>query len=296
MDNRTKYAVLTMDVESFADCDCFKRCHTDLEFDMYDGLENFIELLDRNNVPSTLFVVSNTLHALRSQLRDYQKRGHRLALHGFNHTPPYQSSDEKFRQTTIWAREHIEDACGTSVIGYRAPYFGLDRSKLDILRELGFSYDSSLLNFDLAEKNCAMDLSDFKQLRRLIYEKEGFYEYKIGCHKFFGCDYPISGGAYLRLGVWSMMKHALKKHLEQSDLYIFYVHPFEMSQRKLPGFKHMSLTDRMYLNVGRMDYCNRLNEIIQMLRAEGFQFITMEDLTQKLDQEKRLTGQKVCTE
>ena len=69
-----------------------------------------------------------------------------------------------------------------------------------------------------------------------------------------------------------------------------------MSRKKLPHFKHMSLTDHMYLNVGRMNYCSRLNEVIQMLRAEGFQFITMEDLTKKLEQEKRISGRKICTE
>lgn len=295
MNNRKKYAVITMDVESFSEVDCFKRSNIECNIDMYDGLENFIDLLDRNNVSGTLFVVSNTLHVLRSRLREYVKSGHRLALHGFNHTPPYQATDEDFRQTTLWAKKHIEDTCGVSVSGYRAPYFGLERSKLNILKELGFSYDSSQMDFALAEKNRNIDLSDFKQLGNLVYEKDGFYEFKLGCHEFFGHKYPVSGGAYLRMCIWNFMKIALKQHLEQNDLYIFYVHPFEMSRRKLPDYRHMSITDRMYLNVGRLNYCSRLSEIIHMLRSEGFEFVTLEDLYAKFEQNK-LSSIKICTE
>ena len=285
-----------MDVESFSDCDCFKRTKVDCEVDMFDGLENFIDLLDRNSVPSTLFVVSNTLHTLRGRLREYSRNGHRIALHGFNHTPPCCTTDENFRQTTVWAKQHIEDACGVCVSGYRAPYFGLDRSKLDILRELGFEYDSSQLDFALAEKNCELDLSDFRRVDKLVYEKDGFYEFKIGCHKFFGHKYPISGGAYLRLCVWSMMKHALRQHLAENDLYIFYAHPFEMSRRRLPDYRHMPLTDRMYLNVGRMNYCSRLSEIIHMLRTEGYEFITLEDLCGMYKNSRNASEIKFCTE
>lgn len=286
MIDRTKYAILTMDVESFSEVDCFKRAKVECEFDMYDGLENFIELLERNGVPSTLFVVSNTLPMLRSRLRDYIKLGHRVALHGFNHTPPYHTSDEKFRQTTVWARKHLEDTCGVTVKGYRAPYFGLDRSKLDILHELNFSYDSSCMDFPHATKNCMLDLSGFNRIDQHIYEKDGFYEFQVGCHKFFGQNYPISGGAYLRLCVWNLMRPALKQHLRDCDIYIFYVHPFELSRRQLPGYRKMSITDRMYLNIGRTSYYERLNEIIQMLRVEGFQFTTFEDLHKKLERSK----------
>lgn len=296
MSDRTKYAILTMDVESFSEVDCFKRTKVECEFDMYDGLENFIELLERNGVPSTLFVVSNTLHVLRNRLREYTKLGHRVALHGFNHTPPYHTSDEKFRQTTIWARDHLEDALGIRVKGYRAPYFGLDRSKLDILREMNFCYDSSQMDFAHATKNCILDLRDFNQIGSNIFEKDGFYEFQVGCHKLFGQNYPISGGAYLRLCLWNLMRVALKQHLRDCDLYVFYVHPFELSQKKLPGYRKMSITDKMYLNYGRMSYRDRLNEIIQMLRVEGFQFTTFEDLYKKLEREKASSAIQMRTE
>lgn len=293
MDKRTKYAVITMDVESFSEVDCFKRSQIECDIDMYDGLENFIDILDRNKVPATLFVVSNTLHALRERLSAYAKCGHRIALHGFNHTPPYLASNDEFRRTTLWAKHSIEDACGVGVSGYRAPYFGLNRVKLDILREIGFSYDSSQMDFALAEKNQDIDLSGFQRIGDLVYEKDGFYEFKMGCHNFFGHKYPVSGGAYLRLCVWNLMKIALKQHLEQSDLYIFYAHPFEMSRRKLPDYRNMSITDRMYLNVGRMSYCKRLDEIIRMLRFEGFEFITLDDLHAKYEQDKILSAKTI---
>lgn len=275
-----------MDVESFSEVDCFKRTRVDNNIDMYDGLDNFIDILDRNGIPGTLFVVSNTLHVLRKRLISCAGRGHSIALHGFTHTPPYQATDEEFRKTTLWAKQHIEDACGVPILGYRAPYFGLDRQKLDILHEIGFCYDSSQMDFPLAEKNCDIDLSDFNRIGDLTYEKDGFYEFKIGCQNILGHKYPISGGAYLRLCVWNLMKIALKQHLEQCDLYIFYVHPFEMSRRKLPDYRKMSITDRMYLNVGRMDYCNRLEEIIRMLRFEGFEFTTLDALQAEYEQQK----------
>ncbi len=279
MINGKKYAVFTMDVEEFADTECVSKSGVSVDVDMLDGLDEYLKLLEKYGIRATMFTVCHAAQMIKDKVSLYVSRGHSVALHGYTHTPPVLLDDDRFREETLRAKNMLESEFKTEVRGYRAPCFGLDNAKLKILKELGFKYDSSHLDFTAARHHVDMDMSGFKKILSGVFCKKGFYEFGITCHKFFGKNFPISGGGYVRMGNWNFIKSAIGNYLKENDYYVFYIHPFEMSKERTPQIKNLKFYDKLYLNYGVSTYKAKIEAIIRMLKTAGYQFVTFEELT-----------------
>ena len=73
---------------------------------------------------------------------------HEFAIHGWIHERNNQISGSEERRLVMQAIDFMEEATGSRPVGYRAPSWNFSDSTLDILRELGFLYDSSLMADD----------------------------------------------------------------------------------------------------------------------------------------------------
>ena len=281
-----KYAVFTIDVESFTDTDCVSASKTKVDDDLLDGFDEYIKILDKHNIKSTLFTVGNLAPKISGKLRKYINNGHRLALHSFEHIAPMKVNTEKFKEKTEMAKRSLSKLFSTDVIGFRAPCFSLDKERLEILRELGFKYDSSHLGFPKARHTVNLDLSDFKQLNEGIFHKDGFYEFGISKQNVFGKPFPVSGGGYVRLSNWGFIKSLIRQYIQSHDYYVFYLHPFELTTRKIPLLKDLKAHDRFYLKYGISSYGRKVEHIINMLKRNGYKFVTFEELTEILNEQK----------
>ena len=279
-----KYAVFTMDVESFADTECVGYSGASVNDDLLDGMEEYIRLLDKYNIKSTLFTVGRLVPQIADRLRDFVRNGHHVALHSLDHVAPMRQSVKQFRRETRRAKKMVNDVLGVDVVGYRAPCFSIDHERLDVLRELGFAYDASYLDFP-ARHTVPVDLSDYESVRGNMFRKDGFYEFGVSQSRLFGHRYPISGGGYVRLGHWGYIKKLIQRHVRQNDYYVFYLHPFEMTKKKVPAIKSLRSYDRFYLQYGIKSYCRKVEQIIEMLRREDYEFVTYEELVHILNRD-----------
>jgi len=112
------------------------------------GVPRILKLLERFEAPATFFMpaVSALLHD--GEVKSYVDAGHEIALHGWihernTHLPPGAERDLAFR-----AMDTLEALAGTRPVGVRTPSWDFSPSTLDITRELGLSYDSSLMADD----------------------------------------------------------------------------------------------------------------------------------------------------
>ena len=279
---KTKYAVFTMDVEAFTDTDCLHNIGTELNVDVLDGLDEYIRILDKYGIKSTLFTVGQLASKIADKLKGYIKSGHRLALHGYEHIAPMDISVDKFREQITKAKNELTELFGVEISGFRAPCFSMDNERLNILKELNFKYDSSHLGFSMARHTVELSMKAFKELRKGIFCNNGFCEFGIAKQKFFGMDFPISGGGYVRLNNWMMMKGLIKSYLKHNDYYVFYLHPFELTKQKIPFISGLKSYDKYYLNAGIKSYGKHIEELIQTLIAYDYEFVTFEELTEKL--------------
>ena len=281
--SQKKYAVFTMDVETFGDTECIRTAHIHVDTDLLDGLEEYLKILDRHGIKSTLFTVGDLAPKIADQLRPHLENGHRLAMHSYTHLAPMTEPVERFREGICQAKADMEALFSTEVVGFRAPCFSMDKARLDALRELGFRYDSSHLDFQKARHTVQLELEDFRPLRKDILRSGSFYEFGLCKGKLFGSPFPISGGGYVRLNVWGAIKVMLRRYIRKNDYYVFYLHPFELTRQKVPFLKQLKSYDRYYIKHGIRAYHKRVERIIRMLKKAGYEFVTFEQMVQTLD-------------
>lgn len=280
-----KYAVFTMDVEAFSDTDCLRSSGIQVDVDLMDGLEEYLKILDKYQIKSTLFTVGDLAPNIADQLRAYIQKGHQVALHSYSHVAPMTVSLEQFREKTRCAKRHLQELLGTNICGFRAPCFSIDTARLETLKELGFTYDSSFLGYNRARHTVEVDLSQFDRLQENIYRQDHFYEFGLSKEKVFGCPFPISGGGYVRLCRWGIVKTLIQQHIHKNDYYVFYLHPFELSKQNVPVYKELKSYDQYYLKQGLATYGRRIEKIIKMLQKDGYEFVTFEQMVQIMDKE-----------
>lgn len=274
-----KYAVFTMDVEAFTDTDCVSNLGVEVEEDLLDGFDEYLKILDKYDIKSTLFTVGTLAPKIQDLLKKHLNNGHRLALHGYKHTPPMDMSVSQFEEQTKAAKKMLSDMFDTEITGYRAPCFSIDKERLEVLKNLGFKYDSSHLGFTMARHTVDLDLSDFKEKRQNIFCRDNFFEFGISKQKIFGQPFPISGGGYVRLMNWEFIKSVIQQYITTNDYYVFYLHPFELTRKKIPLLKKLKSYDKYYLKAGIQSYGNHVEQLIKMLKTNGYEFVTFEELS-----------------
>ncbi|CDR13734.1 polysaccharide deacetylase family protein [Streptomyces iranensis] len=112
------------------------------------GVPRILKLLERFNAPSSFFVpaVSALLH--EGEVKSYVDAGHEVALHGWIHERNTQLPPEAERDLAFRAMETLENLAGTRPVGIRTPSWDFSPHTLEITRELGLKYDSSLMADD----------------------------------------------------------------------------------------------------------------------------------------------------
>ncbi len=271
-----KIAFMTIDVESLYDSELLKdRMKYDPKYSYECYLKDYIDLLNKYNIKGTLFILESSLEQSRDIIKYAIESGHEIALHGKYHTSPFEQTDEEFRTEIKETKESLEREFNIEIKGYRAPCFGIDDNKLEIIKNLGFKYDSSNLDFHLAKKSGNVNLDTFNKEYMYVAKKDNFYEFSLAKVKAYSGHMPVSGGGYIRLVPWFVMKYYIKKYFKKADSYVFYVHPFEIGKGKIPNIKGLNWKERLYLRIGRRQYLRKIEYLIKLLNKKGFEFKAM---------------------
>ena len=113
------------------------------------ALERVVGLIDRHEIPASFFIPSESLR-LNPQMADViQSSGrHEFAVHGWIHERNSDLPADVERELVQRAVDYLTQATGERPVGYRAPSWNFSPNTLDIIRDLGFLYDSSLMADD----------------------------------------------------------------------------------------------------------------------------------------------------
>lgn len=118
------------------------------EYGSRAGVPRVLRLLEEFRVPATFFVpaVSALLHP--ADIEAYVAGGHEVAVHGWIHERNTALSKADELDLTGRACDTLERLAGTRPVGIRTPSWDFSDSTLDVIRELGLRYDSSLMADD----------------------------------------------------------------------------------------------------------------------------------------------------
>ena len=280
-----KYAVMTMDVEDWYDAGYILGMDVDKNYTMSDGLNNYVQILNAYGIKGTFFTLSDMLKWVSSDLKKFFDEGHEIGIHGQDHIRPVEKSVAKFKEEISEAKNAVETLIGKEIKGYRAPSYGIDREHLNVIQQLGFQYDSSKIDSQSNSFYEKLDLIDFEQIDKGIYRKNGFYEFEISTGKLLNKRCTIAGGGFFRIFPWVVTKRMITKFLKQENFYVFFIHPFEVSSKKVPTVKGLSFLKKVRIKLGRKTVQKKIHKLIKLLIKEGYEFVTFDELMRIKSQE-----------
>ena len=272
-----RHAWITVDLEEWYHLDYLKDYHCrDSGVRVIPQLYEFLDLLDDEGVKATFFCVGEIAQENTGLIRELVRRGHAVGCHGLDHDLLTNKSVDQFEEEVRQAKALIEAAARRPVTGYRASCFTMERDKLDRLRALGFAYDSSKIRFAQHPLYRNLDLTGFEAADDLVYAQDGFFEYEIPTLELLGYSIPISGGGYMRLFPWWLLRGLLSLYARRHENFTLYIHPFELTAMPLPLPKALGAATRFRCLVGRRGNLKKLRRVIRFLKRRGARFTTLE--------------------
>ncbi|KAA3515387.1 polysaccharide deacetylase family protein [Agrobacterium rosae] len=112
------------------------------------GVPRILETLKQADVPATFFVPAVAALLYPDEQKRVIAEGHEIGLHGWIHEVNTKVPPEKERELHLRAADTIEKITGVRAVGMRTPSWDFSAVTLEIERELGLLYDSSLMADD----------------------------------------------------------------------------------------------------------------------------------------------------
>lgn len=279
-----KYAVLSMDIEDWYHLDYFSGKELDKSRSMLDGMINYIDLLNNYNIKTTFFVLSELSDIAKEHILYAVKSGHEIACHGKSHTRPLSMGLKEFEYELCEAKDALSNLTGKEVVGYRAPCYSIDNMRYEIVKKIGFKYSSSKMDVPNHPLYGDINLSDFEQPVEGVYCKEGFTEFALSTKKLFGKHIAVSGGGWIRIFPWrSFMKPLIKSYLKDAEVYTVYIHPFELSNKKMPKVAGTSFLTNVRARKGLGKVEEKIEQLIEILKSNGFEIKTFSKVIDDLE-------------
>ena len=191
------------------------------------GLSKILDLLAERDIRATFFTLGAVAKSNPKSIRSIMKYGHEIASHTMNHEKIYDLKPTEFLKQEQECKKILEDISESKVSGFRAPYFSITTQSLwalDILAQLGYTYDSSISPMQTWRYGIAGTKPGIYQL------KSGLIEFTPSLGSFCSHSYGV-GGAYLRIYPYKLTKAALKQSTTNGLPGMFYVHPWELDPK-----------------------------------------------------------------
>jgi polysaccharide deacetylase family protein (PEP-CTERM system associated) len=218
-------------------------------YEIQKNTEAFAGLLDELNIRATFFFVGRIARDLPQLVRQVASAGNEIGCHSFEHRRIFGLQPNQFREGLLSAKKCLEDVSGSGVYGFRAPDFSITRASvwaLDILREAGFVYDSSIYPIRMHDVY-GIDGAD-PEIHKM---PNGLVEWPLATFDLLGTRLPFGGGGYFRLYPLTLTRHCIASVNKKGSPCMLYIHPYEVGP-VIPDIREISPYRRFrhYYNCG----------------------------------------------
>lgn len=257
---------LTFDVEDYfhvhAFADVIERASWDsIPSRVCESTRLILQLLRDHRARATFFVLGWVADRHPDLVREIAGDGHELASHGYAHEAVDTLSREQFRQDVMRSIEAILAASPTAQIrGYRAPSFSINAKTPwahDVLRELGFAYDSSISPTTFHDRYGMPSAPRFAHA-----VGEQMTEIPVSTVRFAGCNWAVAGGGYFRIAPFGLTRWAIRKIQREGQPAVVYLHPWEFDPEQ-PRIANASRRSRFRHYVNLRHTARRLHRLLE---------------------------------
>ena len=243
------------------------------------GVRRILRLLDRFGIPGTFFVPGHTVETYPDHARAIVAAGHEVGHHGYLHENPLAlGTRERERAVLERGLEVIDRVLGVRPVGYRSPAWDNSPFTLELLLELGFRYESSLMGDDFTPYWCRVgDMA----------EPDGPYRFgrPVGL-----VELPVSWllDDFPHFEYVSLPAHGLRLPglSAASKVEEIWRDEFDFMRRDVPGGV-MTITMHPQV-IGRGHRLMMLERLVEHMLAGGARFSTMADAADRFRREHPL--------
>ena len=241
-----------------------------------------LDILQTRNTKATFFVLGWIAERYPHLVKRIQDHGHELGCHGYAHQLITTLNQREFSNDLLKARDIIGNIIGHQPLSYRGPGFSItidNEWALETIAECGFKYDSTIYpgkhghgghqNFNSSPVTVIFGNSD-KNLK----------EFPVSVTRIFGKQMCFSGGGYLRLLPYSIIKKKIEKFNAQKIPVMIYLHPRDFDpdtpQLKMPYYRAFKC------------YINLKSTTLKLVRLlEHFKFTTLSSFCENYNWDNR---------
>src|SRR5882762_2166519 len=264
---------LSFDVEDWFQVENLR---TAIARDQWDTLELRVEtntrkilaLLREADARATFFVLGWVAERCPDLVREIDREGHEVASHGYGHGLVYDMTPAEFREDLLRSKKILEDIVKKPVTGYRAPSFSITPRNLwalEILKETGFDYDSSVFPVSMHDRYGFSGCST-----RPFLWPNGMVEIPLSVYRIGRLSLPAAGGGYFRLFPYEYFRRIFTRLNRRDEVVTFYMHPWELDpgqpRVRVPWFYRF----RHYVNLSAAEA--RLRRLLR-----DFRFTTLSE-------------------
>ena len=215
------------------------------------NIDCMLHCLSEYEMVATFFVLGWIAKRFPVLVDRIHRAGHEIGAHGMNHEPIHSLSPSHFRDDVAICKDILEQRTGQAVHGYRAPDFSITEWAVDVLQEVGYSYDSSAVPILVRNRYGVIANMDAREPVREI--RPGFYEVCVSCVPIGRRGLPWGGGGWFRLLPYSIFRRGVAMILNAGRPFVFYIHPWELD----PGQPRVEAVTRMqsFRHTVNLDRC-----------------------------------------
>ena len=226
--------MMSVDLEDYF-CDLPFEKWSQYESRVLKTTNKILNLFEKNKVKATFFTLGYIGEKFPDLIKEIDSRGHEIASHSYAHLDIRKVTREKFEDDLKKSVEILEKITGKKILGFRAPYFSIDKKSfwaMEILSKY-FKYDSSIFPVKTplyGIKNAPRNMYKPNLINPIITDaKINLIEIPMATDRIpiIG-NIPIAGGFYLRFLPYFYMKYGLKKINKNKKSFIFYIYPKDL--------------------------------------------------------------------
>lgn len=240
---------LSVDVEEWFQVGAFENVINRQSWDGYAprverNCEAVLRLFERAGVKATFFTLGWIAKRHPALVRRIAEAGHEVASHGWDHRRVFTMTAAEFRADLERTRIAIEDACGRSPRGYRAPSFSIDKRTPwahAVLAEEGYAYSSSVAPV----KHDHYGWPEAPRFAHRPLSDAALIELPVTTVALGGRRIAAGGGGFFRLLPYRFSSWAISRvNRQEGRPAIFYFHPWEIDPSQ-PRVKNAPLRSRL---------------------------------------------------